>query len=212
MEQVYYYIDINEDDETGLIRNSFVKDPAVEITRYAFNEKDVKTLTFSEDSKQSFMSVSILADTPIPRGIDQNTGQPYSVIFTKDSIRRIVNKFVENGNINEVSFNHTDEIIEGVVLSEHFILEKGRVESPIFKDVPDGSWVTTYYVKDKDLYNKLKTDENFTGFSIEINAFIERAFSKVGLSIEEQIKSIVFSELTDNEKELKIKQLLEWKQ
>jgi hypothetical protein len=208
MEELYYYIDIDElDEQTGMIRNSFVKNPAVDVTYFPFS-KEVKTISFNDTNKQSFMSVSMLADTPIPRGIDKRTGKPYSVIFTKDAIRRIVNKFVESQNIHEVSFNHTNEIIEGVILSEHFILEKGRVESPIFNGVPDGSWVTTYTIKDKELYEKLKNDPDFNGFSIEINAFIEEAFAKIEKSIEEKIKEIVFSDLSDEEKENKIKQLI----
>jgi hypothetical protein len=208
MEELYYYIDIDElDDETGMIRNSFVKNPAVDVTYFPFSKK-IETISFNNPSRQSFMSVSMLADTPIPRGIEQRTGKPFSVIFTKDAIRKIVNKFVESSNIHEVSFNHTDQIIQGVLLTEHFILEKGRVESPIFAGVPDGSWITTYTVKDTELYNKLKEDPNFNGFSIEINAFIEQAFNKIELSIEEKIKEIVFSDLSDEEKENNIKQLL----
>jgi hypothetical protein len=210
MEEIIYYIDINEDDEqTGMIRNSFVKNPAVEVPYFAFSEtENMVTLSFNNDSKQSFMSVSMLADTPIPRGIDKNTGKPYSVVFTKDAIRRIVNKFVETANINEVSFNHSNQIIDGVILSEHFILEKGRIEIPLFKNVPDGSWITTYYVKNKELYNELKDNPDFTGFSIEINAFIEEAFSKIN-SQESVIKDIVFNDtMTDDDKIEKIKSVL----
>lgn len=208
MEEILYYIDILEDDTTtGMVRNSFVQNPAVELTYHAFNKKEPTTISFSNDSKQSFMSVSMLADTPLPRGINKKTGKPYSVVFTKQAIRRIVNKFVESGNINEVSFNHTDLIIDGVILSEHFILEKGRVESPIFNGVPDGSWITTYYVKDKELYDALKESKEFTGFSIEINAFIEQAFSKID-TIEDKIKSIVFGNDTEDEKSEKIKSIL----
>ena len=208
MEQLYYYIDIDETDlDTGMLRNSFVKDPAVDVDYFAFS-KQLKTIAFNDKTRQSFMSVSMLADTPIPRGIDPVSGKPFSVIFTKDAIRRIVNKFVESENIHEVSFNHTDEIINGVILSEHFILEKGRVESPVFDGVPDGSWITTYTVKDKQVYNDLKNNPDFNGFSIEINAFIEQAFNKIQMSLENQIKDIVFSDLTDDEKQIKIKNLI----
>jgi len=48
-----------------MIRNSFVYQPAVEIEKFAFSKE---MMVFNQGiSNQCFMSVSILADTPIPR-------------------------------------------------------------------------------------------------------------------------------------------------
>jgi len=172
-----FEIIVDYDDETGMMRNSLVETPAVEIERLAFSkQEEIQQINFSEDSsEQKFISVSMLADTKIPRLAPD--GEKYFVVFTKDTIKKIVNKFVMENNINEVSFQHTDEIVNGIYLVEHFILEKGRVESPLFKDVPDGSWVTTYWVKDKEQYESLKNNPEFNGFSIEINAKIEEMFN-----------------------------------
>jgi len=212
--KIYEIVVDYDDDETGMLRNSFVDDPAVEYTKISFS-KETKILQFNENkSEQKFMSVSMIADTPIPRR-HPVTGEVFGIVFSKDTIKKIVNKLVMQNKINEVSFQHTDEIIEDVFLVEHFFVEKGRVESPVYKDVPEGSWITTYWVKDTDTYNRLLEDETFNGFSIEINAEIEQVFSNCFTDIEEyQIKTIqeiVESEDSDESKEAKIKNLLDIK-
>lgn len=201
------------DEDTGMLRNSFVDHPAVEYTKLDFNKQETKTKTisFSQDSEQKFMSVSMVADTPIPR-MDNFSGEVYGIVFTKESIRNIVNKFVMDGNINEVSFQHTEELIEGVYLVEHFITKEGVVEAPAFKDLPYGSWVTTYYVPDTQLYNKLKADESFNGFSIEISATLDEMFSSVEEDkLYDEINDVLKSDMTDEDKESKIKDILDIK-
>jgi hypothetical protein len=208
-----YNIVIEYDDETGMIRNSFVKNPAVEIERFAFSK--INNFYFEgNDVEQKFMSVSILADTPILRRSEE--GKEFYVVFSKETVKKIVNKLVMQNKINEVSFQHNEEqIIDGVYLVEHFFSEKGRVESPIFPNVPDGSWITTYWVKDKEKYDNLLSNPNFNGFSIEINAKIEEAFSSIFNSIVDEetalktIKEIVFNDnVSEMQKEAEIKKVL----
>ena len=209
--KIYEIVVDYDNDDMGMMRNSFVDYPAVEYTKFDFKKEEVlKTLAFTDDnSEQKFMSVSMVADTPIPR-IDKTTGEEYGIVFSKKSINTIVNKFVMDGNINEVSFQHTDEIIKGVFLVEHFITKKGVVESPKFKNLPDGSWVTTYYVPDTELYNKLKNDESFNGFSIEISGELEEMFKKQESDDEIyfKIEQIIDSCMSDEEKQNKIKNIL----
>lgn len=209
--KIYEVVISYEDDETGMLRNSFVDFPAVEITKINLS-KQLKKLKFDKDkSEQKFMSVSMIADTVIPRR-NEFTGEIYGLVFSKDVIKMIVNKLVMKGNMNEVSFQHTDEIIDDVYLVEHFFVEEGRVESPIFPDAPEGSWITTYWVKDKDTYERLLNDESFNGFSIELNAEIDRVFSNSFNSIEEYqlkvVKDILQSSDSDDIKEVKLKKFL----
>lgn len=209
-----YNIVVEYDDETGMIRNSFVRNPAVEYTKFAFGKEEDNFYFDKNDVEQKFMSVSILADTPILRR--SKTGEEFYVVFSKETIKKIVNKLVMQNKINEVSFQHNEEqIIDGVYLVEHFFSEKGRVESPIFSSVPDGSWITTYWVKDREKYDNLLSNPNFNGFSIEINAKIEEVFSSVFDSIIDEetalteIKDITFNiHTSDQEKEAQIKKVL----
>jgi hypothetical protein len=213
MEPRVYKIKVNEDDQvTGFIRNSFVELPSVEYEYYAFDENNGIMKFQSDDTSQSFMGVSILADTPIPRLTDK--GELYYVVFDKDTIRTILNKLVIEDKDNEVSLYHdASKQLDGVYMVERFQVEKGRVETPKFPNIPDGSLITTYYVKDKEKYHQLLNDEKFRGFSIEIKSKVELMFESSFQKMQEEIilnniKTILASDLSDNDKEIKIKNLI----
>jgi hypothetical protein len=98
-----------------------------------------------------------------------------------------------------------------VFLVEHFITKKGVVEAPGFKDLPEGSWVTCYHVPDTEQYNKLKADESFNGFSVEITALLMSAEIKPEITEDEvlaNIKDILEMGISDEEMETLIKQQL----
>lgn len=164
MENVFTLkIDENNPD-WGLMCNSFVNDPAVGYQKIAFNEQK---MCFKNEVQQKFTSVSLLADTPIERSFGY-------MVFTKDVIAKLVNKFIIDGKSNLITYQHGEEIYPDVAyLVEHFIVDHNRVISPAYKDVPQGSWITTYYVPDKDIYNKLANDPEFNGFSVEVLSKIE---------------------------------------
>jgi hypothetical protein len=209
--EIYEIVIDEKDGDTGLLRNSFVDSPAVIYEKINFSKEEVNLNFQVDDTQQKFISVSLVADTVIPR-IDEE-GKEYGVVFTKDSIVDIVNQFVMNKDVdvNEVSYQHTDELIEGVFLVEHFITKKGVVESPGFKDLPDGSWVTTYHVPDTEQYNKLKADESFNGFSVEITALLMSDEIKPEITEDEvlaNIKDILEMGISDEEMETLIKQQL----
>ena len=200
-----------DDDNKGYFTNSFVDSPAVELTYFTnFSKQEMKKMFFSAPGKsQCFMSVSILADTPIKR-IDER-GNLFYVNFPKEEVRKLNNKFFMNGDIHAVNYNHDSNAkLSGVYLVESFIKENGRIESPVFKDIPDGSLIQTYFVKDKKMYDKLLNDENFNGFSIEIECGIVEQFKTI--LPENLIKDIAFnSELSEDEKIKKIKYILNLK-
>lgn len=190
---IYNMIVTYEDDETGILRNSFVKNPAVLIEKISFEaelEEEKQEFKFSEDeSEQLFMSVSCLADTIIPR--KSKSGKKYGVVFSSDVIRIAVNKMIMEGRMNEINWQHQNgNIIPGVYLVEHFTQNKKRVYTDLFGDIPEGSWVTTYFVKDKELYESLKNDPDFGGFSIEINAYLEETYSEQFEKMDDEIDAL----------------------
>lgn len=208
---IYNIVVDYDDDRTRMTRNSFVDQPAVGFAKFAFNEQS--NFVFSNDkSEQMFMGVSILADTPIPR-VGPN-GEKFYVVFSKETIRTIFNKFVMEGKTHEVTLNHDkNKELDGVYMVENFISEKGRVESPLF-DVPDGSLITTYWVKDGEKYNELLNDSSFNGFSIELDAKIEELFSVTPIEMSDDEKVILIktildkTDITNETKEDEIKTIL----
>ena len=157
------YIDLN-DEATGVEFNSLVHDPAHEISFETFAK--VKRYEFNDES-QIVTGVAISADTPIYR--NEGNGEEYYVVFKKEAITDIIHDYARNGRFNNVNIEHdSNDVAEGVYLvhSYQVDIEKGFTAPERFKDVNDGSWITSYKFENKELYNRVKSGE-MTGFSSE---------------------------------------------
>ena len=155
-----------QDDDTGVYAISFVDDPATEIEWYAFN-KDSKPVKFaSDDNKQMITAPIMLADTPIYR-YSKVMGE-YNVIFRKDTIMDMMKKYRMTNIIDSVNEQHNPDVeVEGVYLVESFIVDDRITMNAPFDKIPEGSWMGTYYIEDKEYYNKLVSSDDFNGFSLE---------------------------------------------
>lgn len=161
-----YNISIDEADE-GLELVSLVDEPAVMESFLKFRE--VKKLVFTSNEEQHIISgVSLLADTPIYRCDDGVHG--YYVVFTKDTIRQLVEKYNKENKTNLTSLQHNGKIIDDCVMVESYFIDKERGICPVeFDHCPDGSWITSYKVTNEELWNEIKTSGQLNGFSVEIS-------------------------------------------
>ena len=109
----------------------------------------------------------MLADTPIFRS-DATHGD-YYVMFSKDTIFKIAQKFFKKGYQANVNVNHDpSQKVDGVVMFESFISDEERGIAPMkgFEDAPDGSWFGSFKVEDDETWQKVKNGE-VKGFSVE---------------------------------------------
>lgn len=166
MNKDIYYIDINDEDETGLDAISLVQHPAIEVDFLCFNE-DTKKIDFSADEdKHILTAVALRADHPIYR---RNGDYEYWVIFTKDVIRKLVTKYAKNNLFNSVNIEHNDySFVKSAYMIESYIVDKARGIVPNeFKDIEDGSWIVSYYIDDESLWNVLKNTDALNGLSVQ---------------------------------------------
>lgn len=163
-----YNVTINKDDDlTGIDAISLVEFPAVQHNFLCFEEsKKLIKLRFNE-SKHIITGVICLADTPIYR-YDENLGE-YYVVFSKDTILTMVEKFAKQGLFNSVNLQHDDEkFVDNVYMFESYIIDKERGICPVeFSDIPDGSWVGSYKVDDDKLWDEIVNGEKLNGFSLQ---------------------------------------------
>lgn len=155
-----------EDEESGVYTVSIVDNPAVGFGYQKFNKRKENFNVVSED-KQILSGVILVADTPIYR-YNKEIGEHY-VMFDKETIRTLMQKFFAKGNHYNSNFNHVeDQKINDVYFYESFMIDKERGINPPkgYEEVPDGSWFGTMKVEDKDTWNKIK-EGDFTGFSVE---------------------------------------------
>lgn len=172
MELPTYKIVINMDDDvTGMTAVSLVEHPAIEVPFLCF-ETEKQSFQLNND-KRIITGPAILADTPIYRN-SPSRGE-YQVVFTKETIRQIVEKYAKNQLFNVVNLQHNeDTFVNSCYMVESLIIDKERGICPNeFKDIPDGSWIVSYKVDDDALWNEIKNGKHLNGFSIEILSEVE---------------------------------------
>ena len=186
--------DDNDDNALGCSKISLVENPAVEEFFLKFSkdeqEKEHKSFYFKDDSKRIITGIAMRADYPIYRNQD---GQEFYVQFSKDTIDKMMQKFMKEQRLFDISLDHNQDVRD-CYLIESFIINKERGICPNeFSDVEDGSWIISVKIENEDVWNKICSGE-VKGFSIETE-MIASAFSnqkqkakELGISVDQLIK------------------------
>ena len=190
-----YELMFDDNDSTlGCSKISLVEDPAVEEFFLKFSkddqEKEHKSFYFKDDSKHIVTGIAMRADYPIYRNQD---GQEFYVQFSKDTIDKMMQKFMKEQRQFDISLDHNKDVSD-CYLIESFIINKERGICPNeFSDVEDGSWIISVKIENQDVWNKICSGE-VKGFSIETE-MIANAFSnqkqkakELGISVDELTK------------------------
>lgn len=182
---------VNIDDTVGMSAISLVEYPAIEVNFITLAEDKPLKLVLADESKHELFGPAILADVPIYRR--QGTYE-YTITFTADIIKQIIEKFSLNNFQNMVNLQHDEnEFVDSVIMTEIYIKDSVNGINPIqFTDVPDGSLFVRYKVTDETLWNKIKTSGKLNGFSIEIECLLDEdklaAVDPIDKYIEELLK------------------------
>lgn len=143
---------------------SLVESPAVDSDFLAF-EKVKQPLQFALNEEQRIVfGVAIRADYPIYR--IGSSGFEYYVVFTKEIIKQLRDKFFSEKRTDLVNLEHSVDV-KDVYLIDSFIKDSSKGLSPVgFEDIEEGSWFVAYKIDNDVIWNKIKAGE-FKGFSIE---------------------------------------------
>ena len=106
----------------------------------------------------------------------EGNGEPYYVFFSKDTIRRIQERFNKSGFQNVTDVDH-----DGQIKTDNILLEQWLVESRVhdksryygFDNLPLGTWFGVYKVNDDETWEDIKSGK-IRGFSIA-GDFINKA-------------------------------------
>jgi hypothetical protein len=192
MEFPIYELMISEDldDNAEVSYVALVDRPAIQRNWNAFKQ-NFKFEIVSEE-KRIISGPLMLADSPIYRS-DSTHGE-YYVVFSKDTIFKIAQKFFKKGYQNNVNLMHDQsQQVDGITMFESFISDKDRGISAMkgFEDAPDGSWFGSFKVENDDVWAKVKAGQ-FKGFSVEGIFEYSKAKTKEQ-ELLEMIKEILFS-------------------
>lgn len=173
-----FYIRVNDEDITGIDAISLVDMPAVEKNFLCFSEEKQPVKMKFDNSKHIITGVVCLADTPIYR-YNERMGE-YYVVFTKETIEKMVEKFAKMDLFKSVNLQHDDEqFVDGIYMIESYITNKERGINPIeFADIPDGSWICSYKVENEALWGEIINGDKLNGFSLQGMFDLEEQFNK----------------------------------
>ena len=160
MEQLPVFLMTIDEDGEGVSYVSLVESPAIERPFIALSKQH----RFAEDAALRILTGPLmLADTPIIRQDD--TRGKYYVLFDKDTIRKMVQKYFKQQNQAKVNAEHSKPL-DGVYMFESYLIDRERGVNPPkgFEDAPDGSWFGSFKVENDKVWEER---DQFTGFSIE---------------------------------------------
>jgi hypothetical protein len=123
-----------------------------------------QSFAIQDEEERIITGALMLADTPIYR--NDGNGE-YYVVFSKDTIKKIAQKYFKKGYQNNVNLMHdSGQVMDGVTMFESWIVDEKRGVKPMkgFEDVNDGSWFGSFKVENDDVWNMVK-DGKIKGFS-----------------------------------------------
>lgn len=127
---------------------------------------------FASEEEQIVIGPAMIPNRLILR--KDQLGNPYHVYFSKETIKKISKKFLEQNNHNNTDINHNDEVVTQNTLLESWIVDNPEKDKSALYgfDIPEGTWMVSYKINDTETWNKIKEGE-LNGFSVTGN-FIER--------------------------------------
>ena len=154
------------DDNEGILVISLVDAPATETNWMCFKEQENIKFSIVNEDEHILAGVVMVADKPIYRIAPDGT--EFYIVFSKDVIKRMAEKMLDDNTFNNIDIQHDGNIIprDKVKLVELFIADEAKGIKPNYLDVPDGSLLANYKIYDEQLWQMAKSGE-LNGFSLE---------------------------------------------
>lgn len=190
-----YELTIDDSDESGVSAVALVKNPAIEMDWFAFAENK-QTFQFKSinDEKQLLAGYAMIPDKLIYRNMN---GNEFFVVFKKDQIEKIAEKFNKNTLGKSFNIGHDANKPTNAFVKESWIVESEDFDkSKMFGfDAIVGGWFMITKVEDKATWEKVKAGE-LKGFSVEgdfsmqIEKFLSQIkFDKIGFDYDETLST-----------------------
>ena len=202
---------VNVDDPGCSISTmSLVDDPAMSIDMVCFSKEQNMKFSIQDETQHNILTCLVRVDFPILRVTDQ--GDPYYIVFNKDTAKVLCQRLMKDGMQQNISLNHNGKLIQGIQLQEVFIKDTEKGISPVgFEDAADGSLMGVYHITDDQLWNDC-IEGRFKGISIEsllgIEEFKKKCNKKIKKNnmnkLKEMLKKLLleFNSLSTNIAEL----------
>ena len=153
-------------DGTGVTAVALVNQPAIGIEYQTFNK--AMKFNIADEEQRVVMGAAMIPNLPIYR-MDNERGE-YFAVFSKQTIRKIAEKFFKENKQSSYNEEHNpNKLVEGGFTFQSFITdEKMGISAPKgFENIAEGTWFIAAKIENDEVWNKIKTDGEYKGFSIE---------------------------------------------
>lgn len=166
-----------EDLESGMYCISLVDAPATQSNFIAFSEdKELLKYSVQDEEQRRVFGLVMAADMPIYRRTAE--GAEYYIVYSRQTLADMMEKYFKNGFQNQVDTNHNFEMEDGITLTQMFVkdVEKG-VNPKGFEEYADGSIFAEFHIMNDEVWNAIK-DGTYKGFSLAGCFTVEETFNK----------------------------------
>ena len=154
------------ENQDGVFAISLVEEPAIEENWIALKKQKQKVIQCAKiDEDKRLLIPALIPNKQIFR-LDEE-GKDYYVYFSKDTIQKASQLFLERKHQSNATLEHSLEL-EDIHVVESWIKESAIDKSVNygFEHLPKGTWFVTMKVNNDDIWAKVKEGE-IKGFSIE---------------------------------------------
>ena len=178
--------------EEGIDKISLVESPAIGVNFLAFKKEQKQT--FKETKKGYLIGAAMIPDKPIYR-VDAD-GQEYYGYFSKDTIRKIAELYMEKARQKDWNVEHATDV-EGVTLVESWIVDGEDKATRAGLSVPDGTWMVGVKVANEEVKKDILEKGSIKGFSIEGLFETRPVTQQLARVVEEKIEQALLSKLEE---------------
>tara|TARA_R110000851_G_scaffold183607_1_gene332884 strand:+ start:331 stop:909 length:579 start_codon:yes stop_codon:yes gene_type:complete len=155
---------LDDEDAIGVEAISVVENPAIESDFIALSNQSIQLAEVNKE-KRLLMGALLIPNKPIPRNGEGD--EVYYIFFSKDTISKASQMYLQNGNQSNSTLEHKSELT-GLTLVESWIVEDvSKDKTALYGiDVPVGTWMGSVKCDNDEVY-KMAKDGKVRGFSIE---------------------------------------------
>lgn len=165
-----------EQDNFAVEALSLVKFPAIE-SDFIFLSKQNRCLSLAalDQEKRTLIGPALIPDKHIPR-FDPDTDEEYDVYFSKETVARAAELFLEQHRTSQHTFEHSAAVEDVHVVESWLVQDPDMDKSKAYGlSVPSGTWMVRVRVDNDEVWESVKSGE-VRGFSIE-GYFVDRLVS-----------------------------------
>lgn len=180
-------------DECEFQMISIVDEPAIEVQFIAFSEDKIKLSIDNE--KMILMGPVLIPDIKIFRNTLKNTPE-CNIVFTKDTIEKMFNKFSKQGLVANLNVNHSEQTVSSYML-ESWLVEDSLKDKSAIKgyELPVGTWMASVKIEDEKFWKEQVKTGNVKGFSIEafisLGKLMQSSLKKQAKIIKKSMKKVI---------------------